>query len=122
MKLLLAMSPTIFFVVYAQLITKWRIGTLSVAIQNSPDKLSRLYIYLSDPLILSTYLAALAGGVAWVFVVEKFEIAVAFPIYVGLTVLVMAICGSLLFSEHIGVSRIFGMVLIVLGVAFVSRT
>lgn len=116
------MSPTILFVVYAQLITKWRIGVISEAIQNSPDKISRLFIYLKDPLILSTYIAALAGSVAWIFVVEKYEIAVAFPIYVGLTVLLMAVSGSILFSEHITALRIIGMILIVLGVAFVSRT
>jgi multidrug transporter EmrE-like cation transporter len=122
MKLIFAMSPTILLVVYAQLITKWRIGVLSALSSDAPDKLSRLMIYLKDPLILSTYLAALGGSAAWIFVVERYDIAIAFPVYVGLTVLAMALCGTLLFGEHIGMVRAFGIVMIVAGVALVSRS
>jgi len=122
MKLIFAMSPTILMVVYAQLITKWRIGALSALFLDAPDKLSRLMIYLKDPLILSTYFAALGGSAAWIFVIERYDIAIAFPIYVGLTVLAMAICGTLLFGEHIGTVRAFGIIMIVAGVALVSRS
>lgn len=121
MRLLLAMSPTIFLVVYAQLITKWRIGVLAGLMQESPDRMARLFVYLKDPLIVTSYFAALAGSVAWVFVLEKYDVAMAFPIYVGLTVLAMAVCGAILFGEHVGGIRVFGIVLIILGVALVSR-
>ncbi len=122
MKLLLAMSPTILLVVYAQLITKWRIGVLAGLMhESSPDRVARLFVYLKDPLIVTSYFAALAGSVAWVFVLEKYDVAMAFPIYVGLTVLAMAVCGAILFGEHVGAIRAFGIVLIIIGVALVSR-
>src|SRR4051794_2725659 len=118
MKMLLAMSPTILLVIYAQLITKWRIGVLAGLMQDSPDRLARFFVYLKDPLIVTAYFAALAGSVAWVFVVEKYDIAMVFPIYVGLTVLAMAVCGVVLFGENVGIERILGIVLIVAGVVF----
>lgn len=121
MKMLIAMSPTILLVVYAQLVTKWRVTVLSGLMLDAPDSLARLLVYLKDPLIVTSYFAALGGSVAWVFVVEKFDIAVAFPIYVGLTVVAMAIMGTLLFGEQLGISRMAGVALIIFGVALVSR-
>lgn len=122
MKLLFAMSPTILLVVYGQLMAKWRIVALAGAAPDSVDRVGRLVMYLKDPLILSTYLAALGGSVAWIFVIERYDIAIAFPIYVGLTVLTMALCGVFLFGEQIGTMRALGIVMIVLGVALVSQS
>ena len=121
MRLLLAMSPTILLVVYAQLITKWRIVVLTSQMLDAPDRLARLFVYLKDPLIVTSYFAALGGSVAWVFVVEKYDIAMAFPIYVGLTVVAMAILGAVLFGEQLGVNRMIGVALIIAGVALVSQ-
>ena len=122
MKMLFAMSPTILLVVYGQLVTKWRIGLLSNAMQGSPDYLARLFIYLQDPYILSSYAAALAGSAAWMFVVERYTIAIAFRIYVGLTVFAVALGGCLLFDEHLTSSRLVAILLIVAGVAIGSRS
>lgn len=122
MRLLLAMSPTILLVAYGQLVTKWRLGILSQLVSESPDRLTRLLTYLKDPLIVSTYFAALAGSFAWVFVLEKYDVAIAFPIYVGLTVLAVAILGAMMLGEHVGPWRLVGLVLIVAGVALVSRS
>jgi multidrug transporter EmrE-like cation transporter len=122
MKMLFAMSPTILLVVYGQLVTKWRIGLLSDAMPGSPDHLARLFIYLKDPYILSSYAAALAGSVAWMFVVERYSISIAFPIYVGITVFAVAIGGCLLFDEPLTSSRLVAILLIVAGVTIGSRS
>ncbi len=121
MKMLFAMSPTILLVVYGQLVTKWRVGLLSEAMQGSPNHLGRLAIYLQDPYILSSYAAALAGSAAWMFVVEKYAISIAFPIYVGLTVFAVAIGGCLFFDESLTGTKLVAILLIVAGVAIGSR-
>lgn len=119
--MILAMSPTILLVVYAQLVTKWRVTALADSLGYANGKLERLFVYFADPLILSTYAAALGGSVAWIFVVERYEVAIAFPVYVGLTVLSVALIGALVFGEQINALRAAGILLIVLGVAIVSR-
>lgn len=121
MKMLLAMLPTVILVVYSQLITKWRVVHLASDIGNLPDKLDRLGVYLKDPYVLSSYGAALLGSAAWMFVVERYEISIAFPVYVGLTVMFVAIGSGILFNEQLSLARGLSISLIVVGVAIGSR-
>jgi hypothetical protein len=107
-----AMSSTIFLVIYGQLVTKWRDTALSDSLGHASRKWERLFVYFSDPLILSTYTAALGGSIIWIFVVERYDVAIAFPAHVGLIVL----SGALVLGEL----RALGIFLIVLGVAIVS--
>lgn len=115
------MTPTILLVVYGQLVTKWRVTALSDSLGHASGKWERLFVYFTDPLILSTYAAALGGSIAWIFVVERYEVGIAFPVYVGLTVLSVALIGALVLGEQINALRAAGILLIVLGVAVVSR-
>ncbi len=118
--MLIAIFPTLLLVVYGQLIIKWRVDLLSEAMKGAPNLLARLSIYLQDPYIISSYLAALAGSAAWMFVVEKYAISIAFPIYVGLTVVAVAIGGCLFFNEALTLTKIASILLIILGVAIGS--
>lgn len=121
MRLLLAISPTVLLLVYGQLVMKWRIQSLFANGEESVGRVSRLMIYFADPFILSAYLAALAGSVAWMFVVERYAISIAFPLYIGLTVVMVAIGGMVLFGEPVTASRALSIALIVIGVAIGSR-
>lgn len=121
MKMILAMLPTIVLVVYGQLVTKWRVAAMAGALDESAGRSDRLLAYLSDPYILSSYVAALAGSAGWMFVVERYDISIAFPVYVGLTVCVVAIGGALLFSETITASKWIAIALIIGGVIIGSR-
>lgn len=122
MKLLLAMSPTILLVVYSQLITKWRVQLLGGAAPTDDGRMGRAFAYLSDPYVLSAYAAALAGSIAWMFVVERYAISVAFPIYIGLTVMFVVVGGMLIFGEEISPMRILAIVFILVGVAIGIRS
>lgn len=121
MKLVLTMLPTIALVVYGQLIIKWRVGHLARALPESGEVGGRLWNYLTDPFMVSAYLAALGGSIAWVFVVERYDLSIAFPIYVGLTIALVAISGSLLFGETLTWQRVFSIALILAGVVIGSR-
>ena len=121
MKLLLAIAPTVFFAVYGQLITKWRVRLLAEQLAPDATAFARALHYLTDFFVLSTYAAAIAGSIAWLFVVEREALAVAFPMYIGITVLLVALGGVVLFEETFTATRLLGMALIVAGVAVVSR-
>lgn len=121
MKLLLAMLPTIALVVYSQLVTKWRVGSVALDLPADADRWVRLWSYLTDPWIVSTYAAALGGSVAWMFVVERHDLSVAFPVYVGLTVATVALAGMALFGEAMNWQRALSIALILAGVALGSR-
>lgn len=122
MKLIWAMFPTIMLVVYGQLITKWRVGAIAAGFPVEADRWSRLLHYIFDPFILSAYAAALGGSVAWMFVIERHDLSLAFPIYVGLTIVSVAIAGSFLFNESLTWQRMLSITLILAGVAIGSRT
>ena len=120
MKMLLAMAPTVALIVYGQLVTKWRVGSIS---QGSPPggPLDRLIAYLLDPFILSAYVTTLGASVAWLFVMERYAISLAFPVYIGLTVMLVVIGGAILFGEPMPPSRVLAILLIVAGVALAGR-
>lgn len=123
MKLLLAMSPTILLVVYSQLATKWRVVNMAAeSSAPSVDGVSRIIIYLRDPFIVSAYLASFLASIAWIFVVEKYELSNAFPLYIGLIVLLVTVGSTLLFKETINPQRMVSILLIICGVALGSKS
>lgn len=122
MKLIIAMFPTILLAVYGQLITKWRIELLAESSKDGVGGVARLLVYLTDPFILSAYVAAIGGSVAWMFVIERYPISLAFPLYIGLTVLTVVLGGTILFDEQMTVSRTVAALLILTGVAIGSQS
>lgn len=121
MKMLVAILPTIVLMVYAQLVIKWRVQALLATAGDAADGVSRLKIYLSDPLIITSYVAALAGSAAWMFVMERYSVSLAFPIYIGLTIVLVAIGGAALFHEPVTTAQVVSIALILAGVAIGSR-
>ena len=93
MNLIFGVLPVVVLVVYSQLVVKWRVVTLS-GIANIHGNISdRIIGYLSDPYIVSAYLAALLGSFVWLFILARLPLAIAFPVYQGLT-FVAVVLGS----------------------------
>jgi multidrug transporter EmrE-like cation transporter len=122
MRLILAILPTMLLVVYGQLIIKWRVGALADVASPASGSLGRLASYLTDPYILSAYLAALASSMTWMFVVESYPVSLAFPLHIGLTVMAVVVGGIYLFGEPITAPRIVAVCLILAGIAIGSRS
>ena len=66
---------------------------------------------------------ALYGGVfVWyLHALRSFDMAVLFPIYTGLTLVLVALVGVLLFGERLSAAQGAGIVLIVVGVFLLTR-
>jgi multidrug transporter EmrE-like cation transporter len=122
MRLILAILPTMLLVVYGQLVIKWRVSALSGVARPESGSLERLGLYLTDPYILSAYIAALASSMTWMFVVESHPLSLAFPVHIGLTVMAVVVGGIYLFGEPITAPRILAVVLILAGIAIGSRS
>lgn len=122
MKMILTMLPTVLLVVYSQLVMKWRLTMLAATADKASGEFGRLGSYLLDPYVLSSFGAALVGSIVWMFVVERYPISVAFPIYVGLTVGAVVAAGILMFGEAVTLARLAAIVLILAGVFIGSRS
>jgi multidrug transporter EmrE-like cation transporter len=110
----LLILPIAMLVTYSQLIVKWRTnGEVAAA---SSGWLERLWRFLLDPVILSAYGAALLASFAWLYVVTRLPLTVAFPVYIGVTFAMVLLGGWLLLGETLSASKIVAVVLIMAGI------
>jgi multidrug transporter EmrE-like cation transporter len=121
MKLLLAVLPTILLAAYSQLVSKWRVSALTAGGGEPESGPARILHYLTDPYIVSSYAFALLSSIAWLYVLEKYPVSIAFPTYVGVLFAVVTVGSAVLLKEHVSVQHVLGMVLILVGVVVVSR-
>ena len=122
MKILFYTIPVALLVAYSQIIVKWRMGfDLDMSKETGQGLLQKLLEYLCDPYIFSGYVAALLGSFVWLFVVARLPLAIAFPVYIGLT-FVLVIAGSfVLLDEPMTLGKIISVFLILMGVVIGSR-
>lgn len=120
MKFLLALLPTIMLTAYGQLMTKWRVSKFPELQHSDATAFDRLLVYITDPYIISAYVFSFLSSVAWLYVVEKYPVSIAFPAYVGILFSVVLLGSSLLLHEPISLQLIAGIVIIITGVAVAS--
>jgi multidrug transporter EmrE-like cation transporter len=95
MKILLYIMPVALLVAYSQLVVKWR-SKFGEVISLDSDFPSKLFSFFSDWYILSAYITALLGSFFWLIVVTRIPLSIGFPVYIGVTFL-MVMVGSCLF-------------------------
>lgn len=106
--------PIALLVTYSQLMVKWRSGLgghlegLTIGQQ--------LLRFLSDPYVLSAYAAALLASFAWLYVVTKLPLTLAFPVYIGVTFALVLIGGSIVLSETLTATKLASVLLIFCGI------
>jgi multidrug transporter EmrE-like cation transporter len=109
----LLILPVAFLVAYSQVIVKWRTLQLPNSSSGIFDFLLRL---LSDPVIFSAYIAALLASFAWLFVVTKLPLSIAFPIYIGITFAIVIFGGWFFLNEEMNAIKITAIILIFSGI------
>lgn len=116
MRVLLFVLPIALLVAYSQIVIKWRmLGAEAADIQNL-QLFARMLKYLSDPIIVSAYMAALLASFVWLYVITKLPLVVAFPIYIGITFVLVVIGGWYFLAESITVLRLLSVLLIMSGI------
>lgn len=113
---------TILFTVYGQLILKWRIVTYGALPELFSEKMIFLFKLLLDPYIFSGFVSAFLASFFWMAAMTKFELSHAYPIIVGGLALLTTLFAIVFLKEPITTYKIIGVILIVFGVYFISRT
>lgn len=122
MRILLFVLPIALLVAYSQIVIKWRmLGAAAAGIENLP-LFARMLKYLSDPIIVSAYAAALLASFVWLFVITKLPLVVAFPVYIGVTFVLVIIGGWFFLSESISPMRLASVCLILSGIVIGVRS
>lgn len=116
MKLLVLVIPIALLVAYSQLIVKWRTSVVSQSTFENFSVLQKLFAYLFDPYIVSGYIAALAGSFLWLFVISKISLSIGFPIYIGITFLLVILGSWLILHEPITQTKLIAVMMIFAGI------
>lgn len=117
MKILLSVLPIAFLMTYSQIIVKWRSVHISLDIREGASYLQRAQSYITDPYLLSAYAAGLLASFAWLIVVARLPLVVAFPVYIGVTFVMVMAGGWLFLNESISGLRLLAAALILIGIA-----
>ena len=107
----------------AQLLMK--AGMMNDAIQRSiasGDGILNIVIaVMSSPLVLCGLASFGVSVTAWLYVLSKIHVSQAYPA-MALGIAVTALAGFFLFDEPINAMRVFGIAIIVIGVALVTAS
>lgn len=109
----LPILPVALLVTYSQIMVKWRTASLPVHLGLT----DRLAVMFADPLILSAYVAAFAASILWLFIVTKLPLTVAFPVYIGVTFIMVMMGGQIFLGESLSLAKITAASLILAGIA-----
>jgi len=110
----LLILPIAVLVTYSQIIVKWRAGAKDQLATSSFSQY--LVTFMTDPVILSAYAAALVASFAWLFVVTKLPLTVAFPVYIGVTFAMVLLGGWFFLSETLTATKLVAVLLIFGGI------
>ena len=114
MKTYLLILPVALLVAYSQVIVKLRANTMEgLAHSSFAVQLAR---FLTDPVILSAYAAALVASFAWLYVVTKLPLTIAFPVYIGVTFVMVLFGGWFFLAENITAVKVIAIGLIMCGI------
>ena len=89
---------------------------------NDAPFVDRVLQYLSDPLLLSAYGTALLASFLWLMVIAKLPLVVAFPVYIGVTFVLVMVGGWMFLSESMSGMRLLAAGLILLGITLGVRS
>jgi multidrug transporter EmrE-like cation transporter len=110
----LLILPIAVLVTYSQIIVKWRSGATGQLPTLSFSQ--SLVKFVTDPVILSAYAAALIASFAWLFVITKLPLTVAFPVYIGVTFAMVLLGGWFFLSETLTAAKLIAVLLIFSGI------
>ena len=106
---------TLFFTVYGQIVLKWRLNELGQLPNGSAAKFKFLFYALFDPYIFSGFVSAFIASLFWMAAMTKFEITKAYP-FMSLAPALVFIVGVLFLGEVFTWGKVFGLLLIIIGV------
>lgn len=84
------------------------------------QKLLFVMRFLLEPWVISSILATFIAGIFWIISLSKFELNYAYP-WMALIFVIMMFMGVYLFGESLSNHKIFGTILVTIGLIVVAR-
>ncbi|MCW6038510.1 EamA family transporter [Spirulina subsalsa FACHB-351] len=106
---------TILFTVYGQIIIKWQVSNAGVFPQDNSEKIYFIIKLLSNPWVISSFMAAFLAAISWMAAMTKLPLSYAYPFTSSSFVLVLFL-SAIFFREPITLSKSAGLLLIILGI------
>lgn len=116
----MAISMTIAFTVYSQLIMRWQVAGAGALPAQTEGRIQFIATLLLQPWVLSAIAASFLAGISWMLAMTRFELSYAFP-FMGLNFVLILFASVLLFGESLSTSKILGTILVVAGIALLAR-
>jgi drug/metabolite transporter (DMT)-like permease len=109
--------------VVSQLLLKQGTKTTGIISLTSPAAFIKLIgQVLTSPLLLLGYGVSLFTSVMWLVVLSRFEVSYAGPIMNALYYVFLLLASALLLRESVSPVRWFGVLFVIVGVLFISRS
>lgn len=106
----------IVLTVYGQLILKWRVSLHSPLPGAFIEKGWFFARLLTDPFIISAFVAAFAASLFWMAAMTKFEVSYAYP-FMSVAFVLVLLFGVVFLGEAITLGKVIGLALITAGIA-----
>ena len=112
---------SIAFGVTSQLIIKWKMSAFSFEDYATwQDKYALAFSMLVNPYIILSLILTLLAGVTWMIAMTKFEMSYAYP-FTTLALVFITIFSVIFFGENIGIYKMLGILLILVGIFIISK-
>ena len=101
------------FIVTGQLLLKIGIGS----IEESDPSSTLIYVWnlVKTPYFILAGISLTISGLIWIYVVRSYELSLAYPL-TSMSYILMLVGSYLLFDEEISLSKILGVLIIVVGI------
>ncbi|NOT87231.1 MAG: EamA family transporter [Lysobacter sp.] len=113
-------AATIILTAYGQLMLKWEVGRQVEPLFPWMREWPQVLQLLSRPGVISALVAAFAASLCWMLALKSLDLSQAYP-FMALTFLVVSLAAVPLFGESITPLKSVGLVMIVLGIVFITQ-
>ena len=113
-------AATILLTTYGQLVLKWQVTTPAPPLFRFMDDWPAILILLLRPWVISAFAAAFLASLCWMAAMSRLELSKAYP-FMALNFLLVGLLAIPLFGEAVTRPKIIGLVLVVAGLAVLSR-
>ncbi|WP_052341323.1 hypothetical protein [Salinarimonas rosea] len=110
---------TIGLTVVAQLLVKWRVGSVAPPAGGAGDYALWILRVFTDPYVVAAFLMAGTAAAAWFVAMTRLPLSLAYP-FMALTFPMVVLGSWAFFDDTVSTLQIAGVALIVGGVAFVG--
>jgi multidrug transporter EmrE-like cation transporter len=113
-------AVTIGGTVYAQIVLKWQVARSGTLPGGAGKFVFLVKLMVTNPWVLSAFIAAGFAAVAWMAALSVYELSVAYP-FMSLSFILVAVASFLLLGEGYSAGKAIALLMIVAGLVVGSR-